>query len=139
MRFSGLALAIVVICLTACKKDSFDLFGDPSANALPKVEMVSVSILDDDETVLMKGRVISEGKGETGYAGFCFGEMPVPDLLQNQVICGGEAGEFTAEILGLEADSTYYFRSFASNDFGYVYGDKIIKFTVPNPQPSTLR
>jgi hypothetical protein len=134
---TGLLILLVSAIMASCKKDSFDLFSNPSKNALPKVEMVSVSMIDD-ETLLLVGNVSSEGKDEVDVAGFCFSEGPVPHMLENQVLAGSGKGEFTAEISGIEPDCTFYFRCFATSELGYTYGDKIIKFTIPNPQPPVV-
>lgn len=116
--FAILSLALLWMTAPSCNK----ALKDPM-EYYPQVKTTSVTV-QTDGTVLVQGDVISEGEGEIGYVGFCCGTMSVPEMLSRQLISSNFDGtHFTAVYSGFSVDSTYYFRSWATNGYGYSYGD----------------
>lgn len=91
----------------------------------PTIRMVSAT-LQMDGSVLVEGEIVSEGDAPLTYIGFCCGTMSKPEMLNRQLISSTMSGShFTAVYAGtgFSVDSTYYFRAWACNGYGYSYGD----------------
>lgn len=114
------------LSLNGCKEGSFDLFVDPSKGALPEIELLGAKV--DGYDVTLTANVKSEGRTPINYMGFFYSlENPMPDAKSSQVLMNGTKGMFTKTLYDLEPDTVYYFRAFASNDYGYVYSKQVIK------------
>ncbi|MGZ3884665.1 MAG: hypothetical protein ACXVPQ_10955 [Bacteroidia bacterium] len=87
----------------------------------PKVSSLS-AVIQSDGSVLVTGQIDSEGAAKLDYAGFCCNSTPQPGMLDRQVICDVSGGKFSAVFNSFDFDSTYYFRSWAVNKYGYKYG-----------------
>ncbi len=104
----------------------------------PKVSTLS-AIVQADGTVLVEGSIDAEGAAAIGYVGFCCSTKQEPKMLDYQMISNVSEGKFSAIYEGnFQPDSVYYFRSWASNDYGYAYGNtlsvsKIIATAVTPP------
>lgn len=110
-------IALAISCQKALK-DVNDYF--------PVVNTISATV-QPDGTVLVKGEIESEGAAPVEYFGFCCGTLEQPELLDRQLIAETWDGQFfSATYTGFEPDSTYYFRAWATNDYGYVYSDIIL-------------
>lgn len=119
--FSALVTAMVFLFSGSCRKALPDV-----SDYFPDVRTVSATV-QTDGTVLVEGEIVSEGDAPVEYTGFCCGTMNEPQLLNRQLISTSVSGtHFTAVYSGFSIDSTYYFRSWATNDYGYVYGDIIV-------------
>ena len=107
----------------------------------PVVNTVSATVLQNGN-VEVKGQIVSEGASPIEYAGFCMGESPSPGMLSNQMISSDIQGnEFTATYAGFDPYKRYYFRSWATNDNGYSYGNTIYLDSIqatPVVAPCTL-
>jgi hypothetical protein len=117
--YKVLICAILVIFSVSCHKALSDV-----NDYFPKLKTISASI-QPDGTVLLTGSVDSEGAAPVEYLGFCCSTNPKPQLLDRQALATTySGGKFTAVYSGgFDPDSTYYFRSWGTNDYGYVYGD----------------
>ncbi len=110
----------------SCKKKKFD-------DALPVVTIESVEVVSLDSVVLI-GSISSQGADDIEYYGFSFSNDPSSNILANQVLFeGGNSTNFRAVVHALH-DSTYYFKAFAANSFGYKVSNTI-KYKVPRPAP----
>jgi hypothetical protein len=127
MRIFKTLLPLVLLAQLggSCKKKYDD--------ALPAVTLVSVTMHSLD-TVLITGRIASEGAAAVEYAGFSFSEKANASILTNQVLVP-VASTFTAYAHAYH-DSTYYFKAFAANDYGYTISN-VIKLKISTPGPAT--
>lgn len=130
---------IFIACLfVSCKKAHHDI-----NDYFPIVKTVSATI-QTDGSVLMQGEIESEGDGPVENVGFCCGTQNAPEMLNRQIQGTISGTTFTATYTGnFSVDSIYYFRSFATNSYGYVYGntlslDSIIAPTVTPPCSLTM-
>jgi len=69
------------------------------------------------------GNVITDRGSTITERGFCWSTSTPPTTADNKVIVAGTTGIFTGSMTGLSASTTYYYRSYAINDFGTGYGD----------------
>jgi hypothetical protein len=126
---------LVILTFSGCSKDDFDLFKDPSENAVPQVKMLS-AVMVDEQTALLTADILHGGKAPLEVNGFCFSATnPHPGVYDNQIIQGGKDGIFQEFVGGLLIDSTYYFRAFTANEYGYSYSINVVKLKVPRPEP----
>lgn len=112
---------LLLICTSAfifssCKKVLKDVH-----DYYPNIKTVSATVLPDG-SVEVKGEIISEGAAPIEYMGFCAGTMPEPKMLDAQAIADNN---FTVIYSGFTINTKYYFRTWATNDYGYSYGNII--------------
>ena len=84
----------------------------------------------------LNGNVTNHG-GTTGtIRGFVYGTST--DNLNDSIISGTGAGTYSQPITGLTLSTTYYFKAFASNNAGTVYGE-VMQFTTSSNSTPTLQ
>jgi len=110
------ALAFAVLT-QACKKPL-----DEMADYYPTVRTESVTLMPNG-TVKVVGRILSEGDAPVEYVGFCADTTAKPEMLDGQAIAELNGDQFTAIYSGFDPYATYYFRSWATNEHGYSYGN----------------
>jgi hypothetical protein len=68
------------------------------------------------------GEVVDDGGAEVTERGICWGTSENPTLNDNLIAVGMGIGAFTAMMNGLEANTTYHVRAYATNEMGTAYG-----------------
>lgn len=122
-------LLLFSFILTSCQ---FDLF-EEDEYVLPETTILKVSNNEVNETEITFS-VSDPSEYAIAYMGICFNQIGNPATHENQSLFQGERGSFVMKISDLKADSTYYFRSFAANDFGYSESN-VISYQIPEPVP----
>jgi hypothetical protein len=113
-----IAFLISVMLASSCQKPLKDV-----NDYFPKIQTTS-AIVQPDGTVLLEGEVESEGAAPIDLLGFCWLNGEIPTLRNNQALAATyEDGKFSTVISDFDSDSVYYFRSWATNNYGYVYGN----------------
>lgn len=121
---------IVILCLllnNSCKKALKNI-----DDYLPKVSIVS-AVVQQDGSVLLTGQIDSKGHANVEYAGFSCNSIPSPKLLDRQVIADVDGSTFTARLSNFDIDSTYYFRAWATNKYGYKFGNELSLSNITPP------
>jgi uncharacterized protein (TIGR02145 family) len=72
------------------------------------------------------GTITSAGGGFILAKGICWGDIPSPTLIDNVINNGTGQSEFISSITTAIPGTTYYVRSFATNEVGTQYGDQKI-------------
>ena len=115
-----LFLALSVLNLSSCKKEE-----------LPTV--LTSSIANITATSASSGGVISsDGGAKVTSRGVCWGLSANPSISDSKTSDGGGDGQFTSNITGLEAGSTYHVRAYATNSVGTAYGADLSFTTLGN-------
>lgn len=70
------------------------------------------------------GNIPNDGGSPVTERGFCISKIPNPTIT-NKIMNGSGTGSFATNINGLEANTTYYVRAFATNSVATVYGTEI--------------
>ncbi len=83
------------------------------------------------------GNVISSPASPVSGRGVCWGISPYPSITGNHTTNGSGLGEFISMITGLNENTTYHVRSYATNDSGTYYGGQVI-FKTPCSVISTF-
>jgi len=68
------------------------------------------------------GNVISDGGSTIIQRGICYDTTAYPDTSKNKIIVSGTVGSFSANLSGLNSNTTYHYRAFALNSTGITYG-----------------
>ncbi len=79
------------------------------------------------------GNVTSNGGGEVTSRGICYSTNPSPTLDDSKTINGTGTGEFSSPFTGLEPNTNYYVRAYASNFVGTAYGNEVTFTSAPPP------
>jgi uncharacterized protein (TIGR02145 family) len=113
-KFPILALMAMGL-LYSCEKGIF--------SSLPKVETLPATIINATK-VTLNGNVLDEGSSAVNIRGFCWGLTPNPTVNDNFSQNEFGPGAITYE-LKVIADTTYYFKAYATNSKGTSYGDEL--------------
>lgn len=131
-------LLIVFLCVTsACRKalkNEDDYF--------VKLDLVSVTA-QSDGSVLVQATIESPGKAKGSVAenpGFCAGTSAQPGMLEHQLLATTDGSSFSAVFPAgtFSGDSVYYFRAFATNDYGFSYSNAVRMNAPSVTAPCTL-
>ncbi len=106
--------------------DEDDDDGDDNDGMLIDLPTVTTdSVFNITETsVQCSVDVISEGGSYVDARGVCWSTTHNPTVDDNKTINGSGTGSFIADITGLNANTTYYVRSYAANSKGISYGEQ---------------
>lgn len=107
----------------SCKKES----------DLPAVSTTAVTNITQS-TATTGGNITSQGGSSVTARGVCWGTSPRPEITGNHTTDGNGTGVFTSDLTGLEMNTTYYVRAYATNSEGTAYGEQVI-FTTAGLQP----
>lgn len=110
--------------------DSWELLmPQPSAGQPPiitngAVENIGIS------TATFNASILDSGDTEIFASGFCWGTSPYPSLIDNISSANliDNNGILKSSVFGLDSNTTYYVRSYASNGAGTTYGP-LVQFT----------
>jgi hypothetical protein len=102
-----------------------------STGNVPSVSTSAVSNLTSS-TFSSGGRILSDGGSLITAKGIVWSTSPAPSIaLTTKTDVGVGIGDFNCTITGLIPLTTYYYRSYATNGLGTVYGAEIAFTTAP--------
>jgi len=94
---------------------------------LPVLQMVVTTseLTDITASSVVAGGTVTINEGNHIYArGVCWDTEQMPTVDSDHTSSGTEAGAFTAMLIGLTSNTTYYVRAYAVTDFGLSYGEE---------------
>jgi hypothetical protein len=102
-------------------------------------EITTNAVTDITQTTALGGGFINQNNGaEITKRGICWSTHNDPTIEDFQVECGSGAGNFSAEMTGLYANTTYFIRAYCVSGRGLTYGNQISFLTRANlPHVST--
>ncbi len=71
------------------------------------------------------GNVTDDGGSTVSARGICWSTSPNPTTANNTTNNGSGLGNFISQLSGLESNTTYYVRAFATNSVGTAYGNQL--------------
>lgn len=105
---------LVLILLGGCKKE----------NTIPTI--VTAEVVNIESSSALSGGIIKSDGGESIQSkGVCWGTTENPTVTDQKTVNGNGSGEFTSEINGLTAGTTYHVRAYATNALGTAYGNNL--------------
>jgi uncharacterized protein (TIGR02145 family) len=93
-------------------------------SSLPEVTTTSITSLTPP-TAQSGGNITRDGGSPVTARGVCWGTSPGPIVAGNHTSDGTGAGAFTSQVNGLDINTRYYLRAYATNSVGTVYGNEI--------------
>jgi hypothetical protein len=78
-----------------------------------------------DISAELNGQITSNGGVEITEAGFCYNTTGSPTIDDNYIVGVLADDNFSATISGLQSETVYFVRSFATNSVGLQYGNEI--------------
>lgn len=97
------------------------LYDKTNADLLPKVSTGDITDLTA-LSVKVKGTVTADGDHEVSVRGVCYAIHQTPTLEDSIATAGAGLGSYTCALSGLTKATTYYVRTYATNNIGTVYG-----------------
>lgn len=82
------------------------------------------------------GKITDDGGRPVTGRGVCYGTSQSPDINGLHTEDGFGTGEFSHNITGLNASTTYYARAYATNRNGTYYASNIVSFTTTDGLPT---
>ena len=108
-------------------------YGEDVTFTLPLAEVTTGTASMDGMNMVVSGEVTDEGASTVTSRGICYGTSANPTT---QVAAAeGGLGAYTVSISGLNNNTLYYLRAYATNSEGTVYGEDI-QFTCTMPVPT---
>ena len=93
-----------------------------TTNNIPTVFTNTVTSITPT-TLVCGGNVTSDGNATVTERGLCWSTSPNPTINGNKTSSGTGRGSFSITITGLNENTTYYIRAYATNSNGTAYGD----------------
>ena len=118
----GLSLGIIM-CLaffTSCQKEA----GTTSKGSLPTVVIDSITNITSNSSTV-HSNATSDGGSAITARGVCWKTSSNPTISDSKTSDGTATGIFTSSITGLNANTTYYVKAYATNSVGTTYGTEV--------------
>ena len=106
------------------------LEGQPEVKTLPATNVEAI-------TAVGQGEVLSQGASPIIERGICWSIKQHPSIEDAHQSAGSGIGEYKVSLMGLKANTTYYLRAYASNEFGTGYGEEVSMTTLCLPIVTT--
>ena len=95
----------------------------------PRIELPSVSTAEITQITINSavagGNVTSDGGASVTERGVCVATIANPTTSNMKITAGSGTGEYTCNLTGLQANTTYYVRAYAINSKGTAYGEQV--------------
>ena len=84
------------------------------------------------------GNVTNDGGAPVTVRGVCWSTSQNPTISNSHTTNGSGTGSFISDITGLNPNTTYYLRAYATNFVGITYGNQLLFITLNEPCPSSI-
>src|SRR5690554_4682275 len=110
-----LIVGVFLVFVSSCEKD------DDNGSNIPVLSTSAVTDINED-TAISGGNITSDGGATVTARGVCWSTEQIPTISDNKTTDGTGDGTFVSNISGLEPNTTYYVRAYATNGAGTGYG-----------------
>src|SRR5690554_1560326 len=115
LTFPLLIVGVLLVFASSCKKD----------NSIPVLSTSAVTDITQT-TAISGGNITSDGGATVTARGVCWSTGQTPTISDNKTTDGTGAGTFVSNISGLEPNTTYYVRAYATNGAGTGYASAML-------------
>lgn len=105
-----------------------------STSSLPLVTSTTPSVTSST-TAIGGGNVSSQGTASVTQRGVCWNTTGNPTINDLRSINGSGTGSYSANLTGLQPNTTYYVRAYATNTYGTAYGNQV---TIHTPASKSM-
>src|SRR5690554_5707743 len=122
-------IGLLTLLFSGCEKEE-----NKSTPILSTLQVKEIT-----QTTALSGGNITDDRGAiVTTRGVCWSTGQTPTVNDNKTLDGTGAGDFTSEISGLEPNTTYYLRAYATNSAGTNYGSTMSFTTLEEIELSTI-
>jgi uncharacterized protein (TIGR02145 family) len=122
LLLAGIFISLLVIIAIGCKKDDKQVTPPPTAPVVTTAALTNISF----NAATAGGSIVSDGGATITASGIVWSKTNATPTLEDSVVAGPTVtGTFTSELTGLEENSSYYIRAFATNSVGTAYGNVV--------------
>ncbi len=105
-------------------KAIFDKYFVTTSTYPPTLTTITISNITSS-TAIGGGNITYDGGSPVTARGVCWSTSPNPTINNNKTSDGTGSGNFPSNITGLQPDTKYYVRAYATNANGTAYGEEI--------------
>jgi uncharacterized protein (TIGR02145 family) len=98
----------------------------------PSVTTTAISSITAS-TASSGGNITDDGGAPISARGICWATNATPTIGNDKTTDGTGTGSFTSNMTGLNFETTYYVRAYATNSIGTMYGNQLSFTTTPRP------
>ena len=109
----------------------------PDITSLPTLITIALS-QETSNAVFSGGIVLSDGGSPVTQRGVCWNTSVNPTLANSFTIDGEGTGSYTSHAIPLDAATSYFLRSYATNENGTAYGNQLTFTTASSNQGADL-
>ncbi|WP_055443397.1 hypothetical protein [Lacinutrix himadriensis] len=102
-----------------------------SSNSTPTLTTNSTNNVTETSAT-SGGNITNDGGSNVTARGVCWSTSPNPDVNDNTTNSGSGTGNFSSSIVGLNTNTTYYVKAYATNSEGTNYGNELNFTTTSN-------
>lgn len=130
---AGFMLLISLLQITACGKDDTNNSntGTGATKKPPTVTVTDAAAGITSTSANSGGTITSDGGAPLTASGVCWSTTINPTTASDKTSVGTNVGSFVTAITGLQPNTTYYVRAYATNSEGTTYGPRINFTTLP--------
>jgi len=125
----SIAFIATTLIFTSCSSDD-DPVDNTTAPTLTTLDITDIS----STSAISGGDITVTGGADITAKGVCWSTTPEPTILDFATDEGNNSSNYTSDITGLTANTTYYVRAYATNSKGTGYGNEL-EFVAQNIFP----
>ena len=129
MKKISLILFVFITILLGCNKEDF-MWDLKKVDRLATISTISAANITNT-SVVVNSEIEYNGGSTVTQRGVCWSTNQNPTITDNITSNGSGSGSFTSAISGLNSNTIYYVRAYATNGVGTSYGNQI-NFTTTN-------
>jgi len=119
---------------------NFTTLATPPTPTAPSVS-ATTTLETTNSSMSLQAEVLDEGTETVTQRGFVYSLTANPDLSDFVAVAGSGIGTYSTNITGLESNTTYYVRAYATNSVNTTYGSETSIMTLetviaPPPEPT---
>jgi hypothetical protein len=124
--YPALFTMLLLLVMFGCKKS---IVKEEAPKVLPTFKASTLTATTATSSTIVT-EIDSDGNDSISVRGVCWGTTQTPTTANSKTTDGKGIGSYTSVITGLTPNSTYYFRAYATNSVGTVYGTQLSSTTL---------